>query len=96
MLSMALQSLLGLCMVLGLFALVIWGIRRFQQRSGDPIKRDFAIIQRIHLDSKNSIVEIRHQHRHYLLGLSPAGMIQLRSDHALTTDATSNTAQHHE
>jgi len=88
MLTMALQSLLGLGAVLGLFALLIWGARRFQQRSGQPIKRDFTIIQRIHLDNKNSIVEVQHQNRHYLLGLSPGGMIQLHHDHALNTETS--------
>jgi len=96
MLTMALQSLLGLCIVLGLFALVIWGMRRFQQQSGKTLKRDLKIIQRIHLDSKNSIVEISHQDRHYLLGLSPGGMVQLHSDHALTKEsATGIQAEDH-
>jgi len=93
MLTMALQSLLGLGVVLGLFALMIWAVRRFQQRSDQPVKRDFRMIQRIHLDSKNSIVEISHQGRHYLLGLSPAGMVQLHSDHALEKGAPPTQAE---
>ena len=97
MLMMALQSLLGLCLVLGLFALIIWGLRRFQQQRGSMLKRDFRIIQRIHIDSKNSIVEICHQGRHYLLGLSPGGMVQLHSDHALTKEpVTDIQAEDHE
>jgi len=98
MLIMALQSLLGLGVVLGLFALMIWAVRRFQQRSGQSVKRDFTIIQRIHLDNKNSIVEVRHQNRHYLLGLSPGGMVQLHnSDHTLTKEpATDIQAKNHE
>jgi len=90
MLTMALQSLLGLCIVLGLFALIIWGVRRFQQQGGKAVKRDFSVIQRIHLDSKNSIVEVCHQGRHYLLGLSPGGMVQLHSDHALNKASTTD------
>ncbi len=97
MLTMALQSLLGLCIVLGLFALIIWGVRRFQQQSNKTVKRDFKMIQRIHLDSKNCIVEISHHGRHYLLGLSPGGMVQLHSDHALTKEsATDIQAEDHE
>jgi len=96
LLAMVLQSLFGLSAVLGLFALVVWGVRRFQNQQPGTKNRDFKIIQRMHLDNKNSIVEIRHQGQHYLLGLSPGGICQLRSDHALTTDSAPNTVQHHE
>jgi len=85
MLAMALQSLFGLSLVLGLFALIVWAIRRFQQYSGNTVERDFKIIQRLHLDNKNSLVEIRHKGCHYLLGLSPGGMVQIHSGHALNT-----------
>jgi len=84
--AMVLQSLLGLSLVLGLFALLIWAVRRFQQHSGSVGERDFTVIQRLHVDNKSSIIEIRHQGRHYLLGLSPGGMVQLHSDHALKTE----------
>jgi len=96
MLAMVLQSLVGLSLVLALFALVIWGVRRFQQHSGGSVRRDFKIIQRLHLDNKNSLVEIRHQGRHYLLGLSPGGMVQLHSDHALHIASSSTQAENHE
>ena len=79
LLNMVLQSLLGLGFVLGLFALLIWAMRRMQQHTGKRATRDFKIIQRMHIDSKNSIVEIRHEGEHYLLGLSPGGMVQLHS-----------------
>ncbi len=88
MLSMVLQSLLGLSLVLGLFGLVVWAVRRFQHQSGKAVQRDFKIIQRLHLDNKNSLVEIRHQGRHYLLGLSPGGMVQLHHGQALNTEQT--------
>jgi len=91
MLAMVLQSLLGLSLVLGLFALIVWGVRRFQQHSGNAVERDFQIIQRLHLDNKNSLVEIRHQGSRYLLGLSPGGMIQLHSKHRLDTTPASQT-----
>lgn len=95
LLAMTLQSLLGLSAVLGLFALLVWGIRRFQHQQRGNQTRDFKIIQRMHLDTKNSIVEIRHQGRHYLLGLSPNGMVQLHSDHALPATTPSPQADHH-
>jgi len=83
LLSMVLQSLLALAAVLGLFALMVWGMKRFQLHSGGPVQRDFKVVQRIHIDNKNSIIEVRHRGMHYLLGLSPGGMIQLRSEDAL-------------
>jgi len=96
MLAMVLQSLLGLSLVLGLFALIVWSVRRFQQHSGKAVERDFKIIQRLHLDNKNSLVEIRLQGRHYLLGLSPGGMVQLHSGHTLNpeTPATEQAKDH--
>jgi len=77
---MLLQSLLALAVVLALFAVMVWGMKRFQGHTGSASRHDFKIIQRIHIDNKNSIVEIRHRGVHYLLGLSPGGMTQLRAD----------------
>ncbi len=85
MLSMLFQSMLALAFVLALFALLVWGMRRLNLHNGGPAKGDFKIIQRMHIDNKNSIVEIRHKDQHYLLGLSPGGMVQLRTDQ--TTNA---------
>ncbi|MBN4077213.1 FliO/MopB family protein [Mariprofundus ferrooxydans] len=86
MLSMLLQSLLGLAFVLGLFALLVWAARRLNLHQGGAVHGDFKIIQRMHLDSKNSIVEIRHKDKHYLLALSPGGTVQLRPEHALNSN----------
>jgi len=83
---MALQSLFGLAFVLGLFALLVWGMRRMQGRQiNNPAS--FRVIQKIHIDNRNSIVEIRHQGRQYLLVMSPGGITQLRADHSLTEPA---------
>ena len=78
MISMVLQSLFALAFVLGLFALVVWAVRRFQIQSGGSLRQDFKIVQRIHLDNKNSIVEVSHKGDRYLLGLSAGSMIQLQ------------------
>lgn len=83
MLSMLLQSMLGLALVLGIFALLVWGMRRLNLHQGGPLQRDLKIVQRMYIDSKNSIIEVRHKDQHYLLGLSPGGMVQLRSDRTL-------------
>ena len=81
---MLLQSLFGLALVLALFAFLVWGARRLNLHNGGSAHRDFKIIQRMHLDSKNSIVEIRYHDQHYLLGLSPGGMVQLHKQHSNT------------
>jgi len=84
---MLLQSMLGLAFVLGLFALLVWGARRLNLHNGGMVQRDFKIIQRMHIDNKHSIVEIRHKDQHYLLGLSPTGMMQLQPYERPTTDS---------
>jgi len=81
--SMVIQSLLGLAAVLGIFAIMVWAMRRFQHHTGHNPPRDFKVVQRIHIDSKNSIIEIRHRGAHYLLGVSAGGMTQIQPDQAL-------------
>ncbi len=93
MLSMLLQSMLGLALVLGIFALLVWGMRRLNLHQGGPVQRDFQIVQRMYIDSKNSIVEVHHKGQHYLLGLSPGGMVQLRSDPTLNDQIISKQAR---
>ncbi|TLS66790.1 hypothetical protein FE236_01400 [Mariprofundus erugo] len=83
MLAMLMQSLLGLAFVLGLFALLVWGMRRFQERQGISNNSDFRVVRKIHIDQRNSIVEITHQGQQYLLALSPGGVAQLRADHTI-------------
>lgn len=84
LLSMMFQSMLALAFVLGLFALLVWGMRRFQGGIiGRPAGQDFRVIKRIHLDNKHSLVEVSHEGQRYLIGLSQGGMIQLRPDQAL-------------
>lgn len=80
---MLMQSLLGLAFVLGLFALLVWGMRRLQERQGISNNSDFRVVRKIHIDQRNSIVEITHQGQQYLLALSPGGVAQLRADDAL-------------
>jgi len=84
MLSMLLQSMLGLALVLGIFALLVWGMRRLNLHQGGPVQRDLQIVQRMYIDSKNSIIEVRHKDQHYLLGLSPGGMVQIHNNRTLT------------
>jgi len=79
-LSLIFQSLLALAAVLGLFALMVWGMRRFQQRlpGWQPQSRqDFRIHRRLNLDGKSCLIEISHEGRRYLLGLSAQGIFQI-------------------
>jgi len=89
--SMLLQSVAGLAAVLGLFAFMVWGMRRFQQHTGQAA-RDFSIVQKIHLDNRSSIVEVRHQGRNYLLAVSANAICQLSPAEALPP--TKNKKQH--
>ena len=82
LLSMTLQSLLALAFVLGLFALLVWALRRFQMPGASFSNPDFRVLRRLHIDSKHSLVEIRHEGRRYLLTLSQTGISQL--DHTIS------------
>ncbi len=85
---MALQSALALAAVLGLFALMVWGMRRFQLKTS-LAQHDFKVMRKLYIDNRNSIVEIRHRGRLYLLGVSAAGLTQLRAELSLAEQADS-------
>jgi len=81
--SMMLQSLAALALVLALFAGLVWALRRLQSGQLNPLKSMHAmhreehamrVVQRMSIDSRNSIVEIEHGPRRYLLGVSQAGI----------------------
>lgn len=82
MMGMLMQSLIGLAFVLGLFALLIWGMRKLQGHQLSSTV-DFRVMRKIHIDNRNSLVEIRHQGRLYLLAMSAGGIIQLKPEHCL-------------
>lgn len=89
-LSLIFQSLLALAAVLGLFALMVWGMRRFQQRLPGWQPRsgqDFRIQRRLNLDGKSSLIEVSHEGRRYLLGLSAQGICQIDPDASLPEPA---------
>ena len=96
LLTMMLQSAAGLAVVLALFALLVWMLKRIQNQrystSGDNRMR---IVQRFGIDTKHSIVELTHAGRSYLIGISPAGMNTIASyasDDAPNTAASSGDA----
>ncbi len=68
------QSIGALALVLAIFAGLVWLIRRFQDKVVPSKEGQMQIIQRLHIDSKNSVVEIRHGKQHYLLGVGIQGI----------------------
>ncbi|MDQ6972134.1 MAG: flagellar biosynthetic protein FliO [Mariprofundaceae bacterium] len=75
LLTLVLQSVAGLAVVLALFGLVVWILKRFQeQRYASGHNTGMHIVQRCGIDPKHSIVELAYGERRYLIGLSPDGM----------------------
>ncbi|MDQ6966898.1 MAG: flagellar biosynthetic protein FliO [Mariprofundaceae bacterium] len=80
LLTLMLQSVAGLAVVLAIFALLIWMLKRLQQQryAGAP-SGSMRIVQRFGIDAKHSVVELAHNGRSYLLGISPEGMTTIAS-----------------
>jgi len=68
------QSIAGLAVVLAIFAGLVWAMRRLQQNHQPKKDGQMQVIQRLHLDSKNSVVEIKHGNQHFLVGVGPSGI----------------------
>lgn len=69
-----LKSVISLAVVLALFALIIWGMRRLQFGLASKGIRTLSVENRTSLDARNSLVIVRHGNRRWLLGISPAGI----------------------
>ena len=76
---LVLKSTVSLAIVLALFALVVWGMRRLQGRLGNQGARALAMESRISLDTRNSLAIVRHGQQRWLLGISPAGITRIDS-----------------
>ncbi|MDX8395325.1 MAG: flagellar biosynthetic protein FliO [Mariprofundaceae bacterium] len=74
LLTLMLQSLASLALVLALFALFVWGMRKLQYKQVPQDAKAIKLIQRMAIDTKHSVVEIEHGDQRYLLGLSSGGM----------------------
>ncbi|MDX8387490.1 MAG: flagellar biosynthetic protein FliO [Ghiorsea sp.] len=68
------QSIGALAVVLAIFAGLVWGLRRLQGATVAKAESHMQVVQRLHLDSKNSVVEIKHGSKHYLLGVGQSGV----------------------
>ncbi len=71
---MMVKSIASLAVVLAIFAGVVWLMRRFQDKVVPTPEGQMQVVQRLHIDSKNSVVEIRHGKQHYLLGVGVNGV----------------------
>lgn len=77
-LPMMAQSLAALAAVLAIFAGLVWLLRRLQlPGQGNNAGGAMKVTRRLPLDSKHSLVEVAYAGRHYLIGLSPAGMTSI-------------------
>jgi len=68
------QSVGALALVLAVFAGVVWLMKRFQDKVVPAKEGKMQVVQRLHLDSKNSVVEIKYGKQHYLIGVNANGM----------------------
>jgi len=94
LLTLMLQSVAGLAVVLAIFGLLIWMLKRLQQqRYAGASAGSMRIVQRFGIDAKHSVVELSHAGRSYLIGISPGGMTTIAShlndaeNHAASTHA---------
>jgi len=79
-LTLILQSIAGLAVVLALFAILVWMLKRLQGKHYTQNKHaGIQIIQRFSIDTKHSVIELTHDKKSYLIGISPTGMTKLSS-----------------
>ena len=75
--TLVLKSVVSLAIVLALFAIAVWGIRRLQGSLGNQGSRTLKLESRISLDTRNSLAIVRHGDQRWLLGISPAGIARI-------------------
>jgi len=77
-LTLMLQSATGLAVVLSLFGLLVWMLKRLQnKRYFKDRSSTIQVIQRCAIDAKHSVVELTHGENSYLIAISPTGMSKL-------------------
>lgn len=76
---MSLRSLAGLALVLALFALVVWAIKRLNMRNlllaGASQANGIRICARRALDAKHSLIVVEYEGRRWMIGTSVDQMI---------------------
>jgi len=74
---MLLQSIAALAGVLALFALFVWGMKRFQSHTLSSSTSNMRVLQRLSLDSRHSLIEVQHGNKHYILSTSSAAGVSM-------------------
>jgi len=67
---MLMQSIAALAGVLALFALFVWGMKRFQNHTLSSNGSGMRVLQRLSLDSRHSLLEVQRGNKHYILSTS--------------------------
>lgn len=77
---MLLQSIAALAGVLALFAVFVWGMKRFQKHTLSSNTPNMRVLQRLSLDSRHSLIEVQRGNKHYILSTSSvAGVSMIES-----------------
>ncbi|MDQ6957368.1 MAG: flagellar biosynthetic protein FliO [Mariprofundaceae bacterium] len=85
---MLLQSIAALAGVLALFALFVWGMKRFQGHTLSSNTSNMRVLQRLSLDSRHSLIEVQRGNKHYILSTSSAaGVSMIESFEVESVDA---------
>ena len=86
---MLMQSIAALAGVLALFALFVWGMKRFQNHTLSSHGSGMRVLQRLSLDSRHSLIEVQRGNKHYILSTSSvAGVSVIESFEEMAADAS--------
>jgi len=90
---MLLQSIAALAGVLALFAVFVWGMKRFQNHTLSSNGSNMRVLQRLSLDSRHSLVEVQRGNKHYILSTSSvAGVTIIESFEQELVEASEKSA----
>ncbi len=87
---MMVKSIAALALVLALFALLVWALKRLQgahlprQQQGGALH----IMQRLSLDAQHSVVEVSRGNSRYILALSQGHITLIEHIHEDNTEAS--------
>jgi|GEM_PF-1033584 len=89
--ALLIRSLGGLLAVLTLLSGALWLVRRYDLRLpgriGGGRQARLAIVERITMDAKHSLLIVRHDDAEHLLMIAPEGPLHLSRENALQEEA---------
>jgi len=84
---MLLQSIAALAGVLALFAVFVWGMKRFQSHALSSGTSNMRVLQRLSLDSRHTLIEVQRGNKYYILSTSSvAGVSVIESFEGMPSD----------